>query len=204
MGFNRCPFQLQMSYKNTKIMDRNVAPCSRPTSNVIGPFHEWKKGCPYTKALLLSGIRAWIKQGQRKRKKRDRKDRGKEADGKKGSPTNQKPIWWTKTRLPRPGPAQVEIEEWGTLYFIKSNNVTPCPQPPTDSNLYKMDHKHQAPFESHIEKQAGYYSPKGIVLVLRTSRLHWVSSAQYAPRLLDTLLQITSWAIHFTPRPMSW
>ena len=30
-------------------MDRNVAPCSRPTTNVIGPLHECKKVCPSTK-----------------------------------------------------------------------------------------------------------------------------------------------------------
>ena len=39
-------------------LDRNVAPCSRPTANVIGPLHECKKVCPCTKALPQSGIRA--------------------------------------------------------------------------------------------------------------------------------------------------
>ena len=38
--------------------DRNVAPCSRPTTNVIGPLHECKKVWPCTKALPQSGIRA--------------------------------------------------------------------------------------------------------------------------------------------------
>ena len=72
--------------KRTKVkLDRDVAPWSRPTINVIGPLHECKKVCPCTKALPQSGIRAWIKQGRRKRKKRDRKDRGQEAGGKKGS-----------------------------------------------------------------------------------------------------------------------
>ena len=28
-------------------LDRNVAPCSRPTTNVIGPLHECKKVCPW-------------------------------------------------------------------------------------------------------------------------------------------------------------
>ena len=54
--------------------------------------HECKKVCPCTKALPQSGIRAWIKQGRRKR---DRKDRGQEVDGKKGK---TKHIWGTKTR----------------------------------------------------------------------------------------------------------
>ena len=52
--------------------DRNVAPCSRPITTVIGPLHECKKVCPCTKALPPSGSRAWIKQGRRKRKKRGR------------------------------------------------------------------------------------------------------------------------------------
>ena len=101
-GFNRCSFQLLRAYKNMKRtrvrLDRNVAPCSRPTTNVIGPLHECKKVCPFTKALPQSGFREWIKQCRRKRKKRDRKEWGQEADGKKGSPTRLKPIWGTKTR----------------------------------------------------------------------------------------------------------
>ena len=45
--------------KGTRVrLDRNVAPCSRPTANVIGPLHECKKVCPCTKALPQSGIRA--------------------------------------------------------------------------------------------------------------------------------------------------
>ena len=53
-------------------MDRNAALCSRPTTNVIGHLHECKKVCPCTKAILLSGIRAWIKQCRTKKKKRGR------------------------------------------------------------------------------------------------------------------------------------
>ena len=69
-------------------------------TNVIGPLHECKKVCPCTKALPNSGIRARIKQGRRKRKKRriETGDRGQEAHGKKGSPTKQKHIGGTKTR----------------------------------------------------------------------------------------------------------
>ena len=36
---------------------RNVAPCSRPITTVIGPLHECKKVCPCTKALPPSGSR---------------------------------------------------------------------------------------------------------------------------------------------------
>ena len=83
-------------------LDRNVAPCSRPTTKVIGPLHECKKVCPCTKALPQSGNRAWIEQGRKKRKKRgrDRKDRGQEADGKKGSPTKQNTSEELKQGLP--------------------------------------------------------------------------------------------------------
>ena len=83
-------------------LDRNVAPCSRPITTVIGPLHECKKVCPCTKALPPSGSRAWIKQGRKKRKerKRDRKNRGQEADGKKGSPTKQNTSEELKQGLP--------------------------------------------------------------------------------------------------------
>ena len=54
--------------------------CHRPTPwmqesvsmNARKCVHECKKVCPCTKALPQSGIRAWIKQGRRKRKKRGR------------------------------------------------------------------------------------------------------------------------------------
>ena len=64
-----------------------VAPCSRPPTNVIGPPHESKKVCQCTKALPLSGIHALIMQGRGKREKA--RNRGQEADEKKGSPTKQ-------------------------------------------------------------------------------------------------------------------
>ena len=82
-GFNRCPYQLlEVNIKDTKRtrgrVDRNVAPC-RQTTTVIGPLHECKKVCPCTKALPHSGIRAWIKQDRKKRKKRGRETRKTEA-----------------------------------------------------------------------------------------------------------------------------
>ena len=101
-------------------LDRNVAPCSRPTTNVIGPLHECKKVCPWmqesvsmnarkcvheckkvcpcTKALPQSGIRAWIKQGRRKRKKRGRETGKTEARRLMERKAKQKHIWGTKTR----------------------------------------------------------------------------------------------------------
>ena len=39
-------------------LDRNVATCNRPPTNVIGPLHECKKVCPCTKTLPQAGIRA--------------------------------------------------------------------------------------------------------------------------------------------------
>ena len=70
---------------------RNVAPCSRPITTVIGPLHECKKVCPCTKALPQSGIRMnqARSEEEEKERKRDRKDRGQEADGKNGSQQNK-------------------------------------------------------------------------------------------------------------------
>ena len=77
--------------KRTRVkLERNLA----PTAIVNDQLHE----CPCTKALPQSGIRAWIKQCLRKR---DRKDRGQEADGKKGSPTKQNTSEEQKQGLPR-------------------------------------------------------------------------------------------------------
>ena len=57
--------------KRTRVrLDKNVAPWSRSITNVISPLHECKKVGPFTIAPFLSGIRSWIKQGRRKRKKR--------------------------------------------------------------------------------------------------------------------------------------
>ena len=84
-GINRCPFQLLRYYKRheeilTRVrLDRNVAPCNRPTASVIVPLYECKKVCPCSKALPPSGSRAWIKQGRKKRKKRGRETGKKEA-----------------------------------------------------------------------------------------------------------------------------
>ena len=74
-------------------LDRNIATCSRPTTNVIGPLHECKKVCPTpVRNSRMNQARSEEEEKERKR------DRGHEADGKKGSPTKQNHIRVTKTR----------------------------------------------------------------------------------------------------------
>ena len=96
MGFNTCPFQPLRSYKRHEENKSKIGQeaCSRPTTNVIGPLHECKKVCPCTKALPVrhSRMNQARSEEEEKERKRDRKDRGQEADGKKGSPTKEKPI----------------------------------------------------------------------------------------------------------------
>ena len=92
----------------------------KATTNVITTL--WMQECvSTTKTLLLSGIRAWIKQGRGKRKerKRDWNDRYQEAEGKKGSPTKAKPIWGTLVTAQ----FKTKLEE-GTPNFHKPHNVT--------------------------------------------------------------------------------
>ena len=75
--------------KRTRVrLDRNVAPCSRPTTNVIGPLMNARK-CVHAQKPHSCQARS---EGEEKERKRDRKNRGHEANGKKGSPTKQKPI----------------------------------------------------------------------------------------------------------------
>ena len=101
VGLNGCPFQrLREGFSKDTNRTRgrpywNVSSCNRPTTTVIGPHHECKKVCPCIKALPISGIHAWIKQGQRKR------DRGQEADGKKAAQQNKITSEERKQGLPR-------------------------------------------------------------------------------------------------------
>ena len=67
--------------------------------------HECKKVCPWMQESVFmhkspTPVRhSRMNQARsEEEEKRDRKDRGQEADGKKGSPTKQKHIWGTKTR----------------------------------------------------------------------------------------------------------
>ena len=104
--------------------------CHRPTPwmqesvsmNARKCVHECKKVYPCTKALPQSGIRAWIKRGRRKR---DRKDRGQEAGGKKGSPTKQNTS--EEPKQGPPGTAQVNKAGRGTPNFSYPQNLTPAP-----------------------------------------------------------------------------
>ena len=87
--------------KRTRVrLDRNVAPCSRPTTPVIDPLHECKKVCPCTKERKKRGRRGKREKEEEKERKRNSKDRCQEADGKKGSPTKQKDIEELKQDLP--------------------------------------------------------------------------------------------------------
>ena len=101
-------------------LDRNVAPCSRPTTTVIGPLHECKKVCSCTKALPQSGIRAWIKQGRRKRNKRRRETGKTEARRlmeRKAAQQNKNLSEELKQGLPRHRTAKVNKDGGGTLNF---------------------------------------------------------------------------------------
>ena len=89
-GFNRC---IKDTKRTRGRLDRNVASCSRPTTNVIGPLHGCKKVCPCTKAIATQLRHSRMNQARLEEEEKERKrDRGQEADGKKGSPTKQKPI----------------------------------------------------------------------------------------------------------------
>ena len=92
---------MQKDTKKTRVgLVRNVAPCCRPTTNVIGPLHECKKVCTsYMQKSPTTVRQSWINQArseeEEKERKRDRKDRGQGADGK--LPNKTKPIRGTKT-----------------------------------------------------------------------------------------------------------
>ena len=93
----------QDSIKDTKRTrgryDRNVAPCSRPTTNVIGPLHECKKVCICTKDLGTPVKHS--RMNQARSEEEEKRDRGKEADGKKDSPKNKNTSDDLKQGLPR-------------------------------------------------------------------------------------------------------
>ena len=84
-----------------------MAPCSRPTTNVIKPLHECKKVCPCTEALLHSGIRAWIKQGRRG----------------KGRQGRQRPWGWWKERQPKTHWRNKNKAYLGTAKVRQTTNV---------------------------------------------------------------------------------
>ena len=67
--------------------------------------HECKKVCPCTKALPQSGIRAWIKQGRRKRKKRGRETEARRLMERKAAQQNKTHL--RNENKAYPGTAQV-------------------------------------------------------------------------------------------------
>ena len=81
-------------------MDINIAPCSKSTTNASAHSMNARKcvhaqkPCP-SQAFAHESSKV---RGRGKKRKRDRKDRGQEANGKKGSPTKQNHIGGTKTR----------------------------------------------------------------------------------------------------------
>ena len=134
-GCNRCPFPLLRSYKKRTRgrLDRNVAPCSRPTTNVIGPLHECKKVCPCTKALPQSGIRAWIKQGRKKRKKRGRETEARRLMERKAKQNTSEELGTTHVQFPDNGQTRIKkykkesislchFNLWGKLTVSSSEN----------------------------------------------------------------------------------
>ena len=80
--------------KRTRVrLDRNVAPCSGPPTNAIAHSMNARK-CVHAQKPYPSQAFAHesSKVRGRGKRERDRKDGDQEADGKKGSPTKQKPI----------------------------------------------------------------------------------------------------------------
>ena len=100
-----CPFQLRRSYKRheenkSKIeQERNSKQqadyqCHRPTPWMQESVSMHKSHTPF-KHSRMNQARS---EEEEKERKRGRKDRGQEADGKKGSPNKTKHIGGTKTR----------------------------------------------------------------------------------------------------------
>ena len=83
-------------------LDRKVAPCSRPTTNVIGPLHECKKVCSCTKPCPSQAFTHQASNSfeARSENEGDKRDIGQEADGKKGSPTKQSTLEGLEQGLP--------------------------------------------------------------------------------------------------------
>ena len=126
-GFNRCHFLLLRSYKRHEENKRKIGQerssmqqadyhRHRPTPwmqesvsmNARKCVHECKKVCPWMQESVSmhkspapvrhSRMNQARSEEKEKERKRERKDRGQEADGKKGSSTKQKHIGGTKTR----------------------------------------------------------------------------------------------------------
>ena len=69
----------------------------------------------------------------------DRKDRGQEADGKKGSPINQKPIWETRTRSMQAQLRLTKQVDWlRNAYLPLASECIPLP--PKNAIIWKTSH----------------------------------------------------------------
>ena len=129
LGFNRYPFQLLRSYKRHEENKRKVGQerssmqqahyqCHRPTPWMQESVSMHKSPTP----VRHSRMNQARSEEEEKERKRDRKDRGQEADGKKGSPTKQKHIWGTKTR---PTWAQLWLTKQGERLTSPSHIMRP-------------------------------------------------------------------------------
>ena len=116
-GFNKCHFQLLMSYKRHEENKRKIG--QERSSMQQAHYHRhrptpWmQESVPMHKSstpVRHSRMNQARSEEEEKERKRDRKDRGQEADGKKGSPTKQKHIGGTKTR---PTYTQAEVNKEG-------------------------------------------------------------------------------------------
>ena len=86
MGFNIRPFQLLRSYKRHE-----------ENKSKIGQVRNSLQQADYHRYQLKKKARS---EEEEKERKRDRKDRGQDADGKKGSPTKQNTSEELKQGLP--------------------------------------------------------------------------------------------------------
>ena len=100
------PFQLLRSYKKHEENKRNIGQersfmqqahyqCHQPTPWMQESVSMHKSPTP----VRHSRMNQARSEEEEKETKRDRKDRGQEADGKKGSPTKQKRFWETETQF---------------------------------------------------------------------------------------------------------
>ena len=58
-------------------MDRSIAPCSRPPTNVISPLHDGKKERPCTKALVTPVRHLRMNRARLEERKRRERETGK-------------------------------------------------------------------------------------------------------------------------------
>ena len=101
--FNRCPFQLIRSYKRHEENRSKIGQecssdyqCHQPNPWMQESVSMHKNPTPVRHSRMNQA------RSEEEEEKERQIDRGQEADGKKGSPTKQKPIWGTKTSEDQP------------------------------------------------------------------------------------------------------